>query len=244
MKIFSMLFINIFFLIGLLSLPLNATEVVVTPSSGESFIIDVEPTAPFLEVVEEIQNYLVDSPLIEESNSTNLHENDGIIFSYSVGLPGIFAKKGDQKGPRNYGAPVSSGDKEKISYIILSLAKYNWMQLAKEESSLKKVGKQIENIHPFRFLQCIFTDEKLKAGLFVIRNKNLVWGDYYDGLRKSLNEESDLNNLVQFTPDFANKVGVNVNTILPYVQTRQWSTLIDVLINSIPREGNPDRYDM
>lgn len=219
---------------------LNAEEVIVTPSSGESFILDVDPTESFLDVVEEIQNHLVNSGLNQENDL----DEEQLSFSYTLGVPGIFIKRAKPAGPRNYGASVNASEKENIRYIIRSLAKYNWAQLAKEESSLKKAGDKITHIHPFRFLQSIFTDEELKTGLFVIRNKSLVWSDYYDGLKKSLNEESDLNNLVQFTPDFANNIGVNVNLILPYVQTRQWSVLIDVLIANIPRQGNPDRYGM
>lgn len=246
MKFFSTVFIGILVLSGLFLFRLNALEVVVTPSCGESFIFDVGPDDSFLEVVEQIQGYLTDSEFTDGEEANDLEENDEITLSYAVGFPGIFAKKGNQKGKgaRNYGSPVSSKEKEDIRYIIRSLAKYNWAQLAKEESSLKKAGDKINHIHPLRFLQCVFTDEELKVGLFVIRNKSLVWGQYYDGLKKSLNDESDLNNLVQFTPDFANKVGINVNAILPYVQSRQWSALIDVLINSLPRDGNPDRYDM
>lgn len=243
MKMISMVS-SLFVVAGLFLSQVNAKEVVVTSSGGDSFVMDVEAHESFLDVLEQIQNHLVDQNLNQEDNSNYFDGNRGISFSYTLGIPGIFAKKAKQSGPRNYGAPVSSSDKDNIRYIIISLAKYNWAQLAKEESSLKKAGDKINGVHPFRFLQCVFTDEELKVGLYVIRNKSLVWGDYYDGLKKSLNEESDLNNLVQFTPDFANNIGVNVNTILPYVQTRQWSVLIDVLINSIPRQGNPDRYDM
>lgn len=225
-----------------LSLFLNAKEVVVTPDNGNSFIIEIEPSTPFLDVVEEIENHLI---LAQETNEEDsVSEERGVSFSYTLGFPGIFAKKAKMTGPRNYGAPVTSAEKENIRYIIRSLAKYNWAQLAKEESSLKKAGDKINHIHPYRFLQCVFTDEELKTGLFVIRNKSLVWGDYYDGLKKSLNDESDLNNLIQFTPDFANNIGINMNLIMPYIQTRQWSIVIDVLINSIPRQGNPDRYGM
>ncbi len=235
MKIFSMIFL---FFMSLTLSQLMAKEIVVTPPSGESFVMDVEPHESFFKVFEQIQSHLVEYDDVQEN------ENNELSLSYSIGVPGIFANKSRQRSPRNYGVPVSSTEKENIRFIIRSLAKHNWAQLAKEEPSLKRTGDKINHVHPFRFLQCVFTDEELKAGLFVIRNKSLVWGEYYDGLKKSLNDESDLNNLIQFTPDFANNVGINVHAILPYVQTRQWSALIDTLINSIPRTGNPDRYDM
>lgn len=215
---------------------LDAKEVIVTPSEGESFVLDVEPTAPFLEIFEQIQERLV-----ERDRGGDKEE---VSFSYSLGFPGIYAKKGKPASVRNYYANVTPSEKENIRFIIRSLAKYNWAQLAKEESSLKRAGDKINHVHPLRFLQTVFTDEELKVGIHVIRNKSLVWGEYYDGIRKSLNDETDLNNLLQFLPDFAHHVGVHLDSLLPYAQSRQWSALIDILIQSLPRQGNPDRYDM
>jgi hypothetical protein len=220
------------------TLQLCAKEVVITPTNSDSFIIDVEPSAPFLEVVEQIQGHLA------EMDNGMVEEGEEISFSYALGFPGIFAKKAKTATTRNYNSNVTASEKENIRFIIRSLAKYNWAQLAKEESSLKRAGDKINHVHPLRFLQTVFTDEELKVGIYVIRNKSLVWGEYYDGLKKSLNEESDSNNFLQFLPDFASKVGVNLQAILPFAQTRQWNALIEVLIQSIPRQGNPDRYDM
>lgn len=235
MKIFSLIFL----LLSLSSFSLNAKEVVIIPSSGESFVINIEPNESFFEVFEHIQNCLLDNSQPQEN------EDNEIALSYKIGIPGIFAERAGPATPRNYGAPVSSTEKEYIRFIIRSLAKHNWAQLAKEESSLKRKGDKIDHIHPFRFLQCVFTDEELKVGLYAIWKKGgRIWNEYYDGLKKSLNEESDLFNLVQFTPDFANNVGINVHLILPYIQTRQWSTLIEELLNNIPRTGDPDRYGL
>lgn len=240
MKVFPLIFIFV-----MTHLFLNAKEVVVTPPCGDSFVLDVEPSTSFFDVVEQIEECLVEQDKAQDSEALILEGNKDISISYTLGFPGIFARKAKERNqPRNYGHLVTPEEKENIRFIILSLAKHSMAQLAKAESSLKRVGDKIRHIHPFRFLQCVFTDEELKVGLFAIRHKSLVWGEYYDGLKKSLNEESDFNNLVHFTSDFANNIGVNVNAIMPLVQTRQWSALVDVLINSIPRQGNPDRYGM
>ncbi len=242
MKNFSRIFTSFLLISFSFLFPLNAKEVVVTSTEGESFIIEVDSETPFFEVVELIQCYTGDAKYILEENS--LKENEGLSFSYTVGFPGISVRKAKYKGPRKYEALVTANEKENIRFIIRSLARHNWSQLAKEESSLKKTGDKINHIHPLRFLQAVFTDEELKVGLYVIRNKSLVWGEYYDGLKKSLNEESDLNNLAQFIPDFANNLGLDVADVLPYTQSRQWSGLIDLLIQRLPRDGNPNRYDM
>jgi hypothetical protein len=236
MKTVMNITLSLFTLLTLGVMEVQGKEILVVPESGDSFVVDVDPDASYPETMEEIHAYLIG---INEADP-----QDEVSLSYMMGLPVVAVNKASKKGGRNYGSPVTSAEKKEIRYIITSLAKYNWIQLAKEESSLKKAGDKINNVHPFRFLQCIFTDEELKSAIYVVRNKSLVWSDYFNGLKKSMNEEFDVNNLIQFTPDFANNVGVNVNSILPSVQSRQWAALVDTLINTIPRQGNPSRYDM
>lgn len=240
MKIFSTVLVGLFILLSHFNL--SAEDVILTSSDGESFVVDLETSKPFSQVLEELKTLLV---IQQEGDQTDSNPAEEITIIYKLGQPSIYASKGSkQKGPRNYASPASGSEKENIRYVIRSLAKYNWTQLAKEESALRKAGDKINHVHPLRFLQCIFTDEELKAGIYVIRNKNLVWGDYYEGMKRSLNEESDNNNLIQFAPDFALQVGVDLNAIMPYLQARQWAGLVDLLIASIPRQGNPDRYGM
>jgi hypothetical protein len=212
----------------------QAEDLVIRSEDGEEYVLDVDKDASFFEVMNDI-HYL----LGEKEDSAKEFS-----FNYDRGLPTLGKKSKNKSVVRNYGLPVSSADKQQIRYIITSLAKYNWMQLAKEESSLKKAGDKIAHVHPFRFLQCIFTDEEMKAAIFVVRNKSLVWGDYFSGLKKSMNEESDINNVIQFTPDFAAQVGISLDSILPFVQNRMWSELVDTLINTLPRQGDPGRYNI
>ncbi|WP_213155695.1 hypothetical protein [Neochlamydia sp. AcF65] len=227
---------------------LPALDMRVAARDGSNFIIQVDENIPFLEVIEGIQAQLAELDIAQEMAGlyfNSLEASPELSFNYTIGIPEICVNKGKHKVLRNYSSPVSAEEKNNIRYVIRSLAKYNLAQLAREKSSLERAGDKINHLHPFRFLQCIFNDEELKAGLHAIRKKGgYVWSNYYDGMKSSLNEELDKDNLIQFTSDFADNVGVNVNEILPYVQARQWSNLVDVLINSIPRQGNPQRYDM
>nr|MBS4171141.1 Uncharacterized protein [Neochlamydia sp. AcF95]NGY95182.1 hypothetical protein [Neochlamydia sp. AcF84] len=227
---------------------LPALDMRVAARDGSNFIIQVDENIPFLEVIEGIQAQLAELDIAQEmagSYFNSLEDSPELSFNYTIGIPEICVNKSKHKVLRNYSTPVTTEEKNNIRYVIRSLAKYNLAQLAREKSSLERAGDKINHLHPFRFLQCIFNDEELKAGLHAIRKKGgYVWSNYYDGMKSSLNEELDKDNLIQFTSDFADNVGVNVNEILPYVQARQWSNLVDVLINSIPRQGNPQRYDM
>lgn len=247
-KGFSMSFLAFFVLSLSYFSYLSALDMRVADPCGNSFLIQVDENTPFLEVIEGIQAQLVELDIAQKTAGSYLNgseANPELSFNYTIGIPEICVNKGKHKVTRNYSRPVKTDEKNNIRYVIRSLAKYNLAQLAREKSSLERAGDKINHLHPFRFLQCIFTDEELKAGLHAIRKKGgYVWSNYYDGMKSSLNEEFDKDNLIQFTCDFADNVGVNVNEILPYVQARQWSNLVDVLINSIPRQGNPQRYDM
>lgn len=150
-----------------------------------------------------------------------------------------------QSTPRNYDVPLSKQDREDISYIVTSLAKYSWTELLCHRSSIKKAGARVDPVHPLRFLECIFTSEELKAGVHAIRDRKRIWKEFSSGLFESLELESKRDNL---TPaqvlDFSNSLGINSAKINQNIQKRRWTELVDQLIELLPRQGNPGRYDM
>lgn len=150
-----------------------------------------------------------------------------------------------KKMQRDYQTPVTKAEKKDLSYIIKALGFDSLPSLLKEKSSLKKAGERIEHIHPFRFLETVFKNEELKAGIHAIRDRGKwVWGDFVEGLTGSLNEEANRQNLMQYTSDFAKNLRFSEERILPYLQQKKWTEFVNVLIDEIPREINPDRYDM
>ena len=47
---------------------------------------------------------------------------------------------------------------------------------------LKKIGDQVQHVHPLRFLMCIFTDEKMKASVAALKCRTFgwIWKGFFD----------------------------------------------------------------
>jgi hypothetical protein len=146
---------------------------------------------------------------------------------------------------REYEIPVSKSEKKDLAYILKTLAYDSLISIAASRSSIKKAGERIDHFHPFRFLMTIFTDEELKACVHAIRDRGgLPLNGFMDGITGSLKEESSKKNVLQYTSDFARKVKIDEALILPSLQQEKWKEFVNILIDKIPREIDPNRYDM
>lgn len=227
MKALYRIFTTFFLLVSTL---LYGQDLVVVSPEGEYYVMSVEPEETFSNVIEQINTRFSSLPLDNIYVAGNVNE--------------IWIDKGGKK-PRDYNKAVSSKEKKEISYIVNTLAKSSLAKIATSRSSLKKSGDKVDRVHPLRFLMCCFTDEELKAGVHAIKERGWIWKEFFGGLSESLTEESSLNNLrIEQILDFAANVGINPNYIIAPIQQRQWSAFMDALLLHLPRQGNPDRYDM
>lgn len=211
---------------------LGGEEIVVRTPSGEPFVLDIQPNDNFLGTIEVLKSHLGASNEYILDFSTSVDNNR----KSSSSTDAIF---------RQYYAPVTSSEKADIRFIFTTLGHGSLLKIAKESSTLKKTGKRIDHLHPFRFLMCIFTDEEIKAGIHAARTRGWIWGECFAGIRDTLESEANCDNLKQeFINDFAGKVGVNADLISPLLANRQWSQFVDVLLEKIPRSANAGRYEM
>jgi hypothetical protein len=167
-------------------------------------------------------------------------------FNFINFMPNILAATATQKSPlRDYSQPVSATDRNDIRYIVTTLAKGSWTDLLRQKSSLERAGDRVDHVHPLRFLMVMFSSEELKAGAHSIRDRKKIWKNFSEGLFGSLELESNRNNMqIPMLQDFANTLGINLGSILPTIQQRNWSALYDQLLILIPRTGDPGRYGM
>ncbi len=221
-------------------------------SSGESVELEVETTDQFLDVFSLIQSYFQEDALGKEANKdqeVTASADKAIPFHSSqldlvVSHAGITVRAKKQSW-RDYNTPVSKKEKEDITYIITTLANDSLISIGTSKSSLKKAGDRIDHLHPFCFLTTVFTDEKLKAGINAIRDRGgWIWSGFLDGIKGSLSEEGSNKNLLQFTSNFANKIKIDADLILLSIQQARWSDFINILIDKVPREIDPNRYEM
>lgn len=146
---------------------------------------------------------------------------------------------------RDYLAGVAPHEASDIHYIVTTLANVPTIGLAFYSGSLDQAGDRINHVHPFRFLQTVFTSEELKVCIRNVKNKGWVWNRFMSGLSESLDEEAAAGNLKpEFIHDFAAIVGIDPSKIVPHIEKRRWKSLVSALIKHIPREGDSGRYDM
>ena len=253
------LFLKQFTLAALFYLPLTADgkDIVVSAPNGNHLIFEINPEETFFEVIEKIDHFLDLSP--EEQtmffvSSTKLSENENdktwqkeYRLDYCLSSRAVYkAATSDKSLPwRDYNVEVTDEEKDIVYYIIHTMGTKSLFKIYNEKSKLKKEGEKIDHLHPFRFLLAIFTDEDLKVDMANIKGSKLVWSEFKKGLFTSLTEETKRNNVTSDQiKDFSDQLGIKDSLIIDSLKKKDWDDFISILIKNVPREGNPDRYDM
>lgn len=117
-------------------------------------------------------------------------------------------------------------DQRKIGTIITSLADDTlWTQWGKK-AALEILGKDIEPIHPLKFLSTILFDPLLRSKFIkLFREGNpMARNEFIKGLAAKLGREQT--NLEDYLDEFAIEVGVSADEIRPSIQSADWNGLI------------------
>ena len=211
---------------------ISSETITLLNSQGEQAEVEIEATDKFLDVLEWIQSYLQDE-------NASLNESQ---FDFTISHAGIAVRA--KKLERDYHAGYSKQDKNDITFIVTTLQE-NLITIGLETSKINKAGDRLEHLHPFCFLDCILSNERLKAGMHAIRErKGMIWDKFLAGITKSLTKEASHNNLLQYTDSFAKKLHLSSKLILPSLQQEKYNEFVYILLENLPREGNPNRYDM
>lgn len=225
---------------SILATPLCHAETVAwrTPTGGVS-TIEVYPEDSFLEVIDTLRQQLYGELCFSSSGA--LQPEFLIDFSLSPSFTPAVATK----GPTRSYLPLSSSQQKDITFIITTLGNASLTAIASSKSSLKKAGERIANVHPFIFIQYIFSDEKLKSAMHNLKGRAFwIWSEFFNGIKESLDEEADRDNLNAYIEDFASNLNLEHSLIHPLVTQKNWKDLINTLLTQIPRGGNTDRYNM
>jgi hypothetical protein len=160
------------------------------------------------------------------------------------GIKSSLRSKSNQ--PRDYLSGPTKYQKSTLNWIIKATANESILWLTKNRKKMIAKGETILDLHPLNFLLIIFTDEELKCCVHKIRERTVfVTVPFYKGITDSLAQEAACNNLkTDYIHDFAKKVKIDSPLILPFVQSALWREFVDCLIDKIPRENDPNRYNM
>lgn len=219
--------------------------------SEETVSFHVDPKDNFQSVVEAISCYLDGEDIEQDFRENTASEKKVILVAIGMTEKGMTVTPVQRavKSFRNYEAEVTPKEKKKIRKIVTTLGFDSLVSIAKPstQSDLKSTGKDIDHIHPLRFLQVVFTDEEMKAGIAAIRNRAIgwIWDEFLGGLVTSLKEESGKKNLKpEFIRDFARNIPVHEDLIQTPLNEGRFKDFVNLLIDHVPRQNDPNRYAM
>lgn len=145
---------------------------------------------------------------------------------------------------RDYYRPHSAEDLKTLTWLIYALANYSYPKLLIQKWEIEKAGDRIDHLHPLRHILLIFTNEQIKVNAANLRQRGLIWNQYIDGLGDTLTEEFLRDNITEaHIVHFAQTLNLSPAVVRSAIQQMQWEQLFDILIQTLPRQGNPRRYN-
>lgn len=233
-----------------LTTSLLAEEIVVRAPEGDNFVVNIAPEETFQDVKSKINDYLeltpqeraallkqtpvVDAPVQQKDMRIDYRPADLIVKPQPKPIGVV----------RDYNRPTEKEESKTIYYIVTTLGNKSIATIIKETSNLKRTRTTLNNLHPLRFAEVIFSNEELKAAVVNLKGRPW-WSDFRKGLVDTLAEESKKQNLkLEYIQDFAQKVHIDPNLILPSLQKGKWDEFLNLLVDKVPRAGNPGKFDM
>jgi hypothetical protein len=235
---------------GAIPQTISGHTIVIENVSGEQIEMEVDANERFSDVSDRIQAYLEEDMVASENHQLqwNLGASQAGMVARAKTKQRAYLFKEDKK------TAAFQEAKKNLAYIVKTLADDSIISIGKKRDKLQSKGDSLEWLHPLQFLEIIFTDDEMKAGLHKIntRKEHLSWlginvkEGFYAGIIRGMQEESERNNLLPFIDDFAKTLGVNDKVkekLIQEIKHKEWKKFVYVLLEALPREGN-DRYDM
>jgi hypothetical protein len=127
--------------------------------------------------------------------------------------------------------PITNEEKEIIYDLIHKLGTTSLMSLALpwNQSALRKLGAEIEHVHPFKFLEYILRHRTLRTDLDTIHNSNFIWPDFLNGLSGKMERERA--GLPHYLPGFARSMGIDLSQLQPFLESKDWQAMVFFLLD-------------
>lgn len=123
-------------------------------------------------------------------------------------------------------------DVQKITRLISVMGENGKLTLLlKYQKELRQIGREIEHVHPLKFLSVILTNPHLKSCMREVHSDYFKWTNFLDGIGNGLSSQHKQGKVSVYLNDFAQTVGVSVESLQPYVQSHDWENMLVYLIN-------------
>jgi hypothetical protein len=142
----------------------------------------------------------------------------------------IYTASNDSSVNLFYSLPITHEEERIIHRIITTMADKNILLLALDRKKLERKGKEIEHVHPMRFLGVIFASSHLRHSMHAIRKSGFKWDGFMGGLARRMKEESLRHNLTPYIPGFSEHVRADPEKVASYIHRRDWEGLVRYLL--------------
>ena len=148
------------------------------------------------------------------------------------------------KKERDYVGGVTHNEIKDIRFIVVTLANVAILKLPKHERQLNEAGNRIDHVHPLNFWRVIFSDKEMTSAMHSIKRRSVVWKRFIKGSSNSFEEERTRKNLQEeFIRDFTSQLNIDHSPVAAALNNREWKEFVELLLDLVPREDNPGRYD-
>jgi hypothetical protein len=129
--------------------------------------------------------------------------------------------------------PCSEIDRQKITRLITVMGENGKLVLLlKYQRELRQIGREIDHVHPLKFLSTVFSNPSLKGYMREIYKDYFKWTNFMDGLGDGLTAQNKQGKVSPFIADFAKEVGVKPESLQGYVQSQDWENMVVYLMNN------------
>jgi hypothetical protein len=114
--------------------------------------------------------------------------------------------------------PLSETDKKIIRKIISNMGEKNVFQLLLDKKDMEKMGKQIRNVHPLRFIGYILSESSLRRHLTTVSQSHFKWTGFMDGFKDRMKEEAKKGQLMPYLAGLCQLLNVAPSSVAGYIQ--------------------------
>lgn len=137
----------------------------------------------------------------------------------------------DEKSPAYSELICTEQDKAAIYEIITLMADNGKISLLFKKGYIESLGKEIQHVHPLKFLSTIVTHPHLTECLFEIFDDFFKRNGFMEGLGTRLSKEAEKGKLGQYIGDFADEVRVPKERLMKYFRNHDWEGLARFFID-------------
>lgn len=124
-------------------------------------------------------------------------------------------------------------DAQKIHHLISTMGEHGKLDLlVNYQKELRQIGRDIDHVHPLKFLSVILSDPYLKSCMKKIHSDYFKWSTLIDGLAGKLTINAKQNKLSIFLNDFAKSINISPDSIQGFVEKQKWEDMTIYLINN------------